>query len=370
MKKIILAALVSMPVVSWAQGGFTINGKVGPNSPSLVYLTWRGEGKNMLDSATVTNGTFQFKGSVAGPTESRIYFKPAAANVVPDLIGLYLENSTITVTSKDSLKNADIAGSTAHTEFKSYNKQFEAQDKVMNDLNNKFRSATAEQRADEAFVGDLKKQFAEAATAKEAAQNKFITDNPNSNFSLVALQDIAGSNMDIAVIEPIFLKLGEKVRTSAQGVQFAKLIEKERATSIGAVAPEFTQNDPNDKPVKLSDFKGKYVLLDFWASWCGPCRAENPNVVKAYNTYKDKNFTVLGVSLDNPGKKDAWLAAVEKDGLTWTQLSDLKGWENEVSQMYGVRGIPQNFLIDPKGVIVGKNLRGEALEKKLAELLN
>lgn len=132
---------------------------------------------------------------------------------------------------------------------------------------------------------------------------------------------------------------------------------------------DFSQNDVNNRPVKLSDFRGKYVLLDFWASWCGPCRQENPNVVKAYKTYKDKNFTVLGVSLDQPGKKQDWLQAIEKDGLTWTQLSDLQGWKNAASTLYGVRGIPANFLIDPQGKIVGKDLRGAALEKKLGELL-
>jgi len=138
---------------------------------------------------------------------------------------------------------------------------------------------------------------------------------------------------------------------------------------IGAVAPDFTQNDTEGNPVKLSSFRGKYVLVDFWASWCGPCRAENPNVVNAFNQYKDKGFTVLGVSLDDEKGKQKWLDAIKKDGLTWTHVSDLKYWNNEVSKAYGIRSIPQNVLLDPNGVIIGKNLRGKALLDKLAEIL-
>ena len=140
-----------------------------------------------------------------------------------------------------------------------------------------------------------------------------------------------------------------------------------KLTAVGEIAPDFTQNDPDGKPVKLSDFRGKYVLVDFWASWCGPCRAENPNVVAAFNKYKGKNFTILGVSLDR--ERDPWLKAITDDKLTWTHVSDIKYWDNEVAKMYGVRSIPANFLLDKTGKIVGRNLRGDALEAALAKLV-
>ena len=143
---------------------------------------------------------------------------------------------------------------------------------------------------------------------------------------------------------------------------------KIKAIALGAVAPEFAEADTSGKMINLSSFRGKYVLIDFWASWCGPCRQENPNVVKAFNRYKGQKFTIIGVSLDQPNGKTKWLAAIHKDGLNWAQVSDLKYWDSKVADQYAVRGIPQNFLLDPDGKIVAKNLRGDDLEEKLEEL--
>jgi peroxiredoxin len=150
----------------------------------------------------------------------------------------------------------------------------------------------------------------------------------------------------------------------------AKAIDGQSKVPLGSKAADITQNDPAGKPVSLASLHGKYVLVDFWASWCAPCRAENPNVVKLYKQYQDKGFTVFGVSLDAEASKAAWIKAIAIDGLAWTQVSDLKGWANAAAKTYDVKSIPQNFLIDPNGVIIAKNLRGEELAKKLASLFN
>ena len=161
--------------------------------------------------------------------------------------------------------------------------------------------------------------------------------------------------MDKSVLNTKYGKLGQEKLNQLRG------------SSIGYPATNFSQTDPNGKLISLSDFKGKYVLVDFWASWCGPCRGENPNVVKAYNKYKDKGFTVFGVSFDQ--NKEKWLQAVTADNLTWTHVSDLKGWGNEAGKIFGISSIPQNLLLDKEGKIVAKNLRGADLEAKLEELI-
>jgi len=137
----------------------------------------------------------------------------------------------------------------------------------------------------------------------------------------------------------------------------------------GQAAAEVALPSVKGDTIRLSSLKGKVVLLDFWASWCGPCRNENPNVLENFNKFKEKNFTILGVSLDKPGQKDKWLQAIKEDGLLWTQVSDLKWWENDAAKIYHIQGIPQNILVDPSGKIVGRNLRGPALEAKLCEVL-
>jgi len=146
-----------------------------------------------------------------------------------------------------------------------------------------------------------------------------------------------------------------------------KKAQEPKVGDIGSVITDFEQNDIDGKPVNIKSFRGKYVLIDFWASWCGPCRGENPNVVSAYKKYSNKNFTVLGVSLDK--SKEPWIQAINNDGLTWTHVSDLKGWTNAVAQKFGINSIPQNFLIDPNGVIIGKNLRGPDLDAKLESVI-
>ena len=234
-----------------------------------------------------------------------------------------------------------------------------------------YQQAPAAKKNDPNFQAAIEKRYSEGMDEIVKSMSNFISKQTNSYISLVVLNELSSiySGSDHSYLLNLYQKLTPALKSTDFGKHLGTRLNSVAKTAIGAVAPDFTQNDPKDKPIKLSDFRGKYVLIDFWASWCGPCRKENPFVVKAYSQFKNKNFEILGVSLDNPGAKTAWVNAIEKDNLTWPQVSDLKGFNNDVAALYGVESIPQNYLIDPKGVIIAKNLRGNDLIKKLSEIL-
>ncbi|MRG47195.1 redoxin domain-containing protein [Chitinophaga sp. SYP-B3965] len=370
----ILPGLLLLPALAGAQTNFTIKGKVGQlNEPVKAYLRYAVDGKQVTDSAVLAHGTFEFKGTVKEPMMAMVslYYGPDASRFVnsTERAKLYLENGTISIESADSIKNATVKGGIVNTENAELSAMMKPLEKRNADLMALWMSKSESERKDSVFYAGVMATNDAIMKDQKEILRKFITSKPKSVLGLEALKEYAGSFPDYQEVQPLFKSLAADVQKSEQGVKYADRLEKVKAVAIGAVAPDFTQNDPEGKPVSLASFRGKYVLIDFWASWCGPCRAENPAVVKAYNEYKDRNFTILGVSLDQEGAHAKWVEAIKADNLTWTQVSDLAFWKNAVAQQYAVNSIPQNFLLDPNGKIIAKNLRGKTLEAKLAEVI-
>lgn len=194
---------------------------------------------------------------------------------------------------------------------------------------------------------------------------KFIDKQPASLAALVAAEQM-DPNKDFEHMDKALSGIKDLIPNSEYYKSFNSKLEQFRKLAVGAVAPELAFNSPDGELLKLSDYRGKYVLIDFWASWCKPCRAENPNVVKVYDQYKSKGFEIVGVSLDQ--RKDAWVKAIGADNITWPQMSDLGGWQSMPAKIYNIQSIPATYLLDPDGVIVAKNLRGNSLENKLSEI--
>ncbi|TWV95143.1 TlpA disulfide reductase family protein [Chitinophaga pinensis] len=380
MKKtfLLFAALIPMLAKSQSKNTFTITGKIGNlNAPARVYLDWtdvlNGSG-GKEDSADVVNGTFKFTGEMNGIATCRMALAhngdgKMKAVYTGDVIYFNFGTENFTITSKDSLANAVFKGSKVHDQEDAYNKKIGGQIMaITKNANYDFNAGTPEQRADSNFLKEIDMRFRKRVSDRNAAQLQYAKDNPNSVFGLIALSEYMNMSKNMEVVTPVYNGLSAKLRTSKKGQELDKRIKAVKLTTPGAEAPDFTMKDINGKPVSLKDLRGKTVLLEFWASWCSPCRAENPNLREQYKMYKDKGFEILGVSLDSDKKK--WEEAIAKDGIPWIHVSDLKGWGNEVGILYGVTGVPAGFLISPEGKIIGNDLRGESLNKKLAELLN
>ncbi len=323
--------------------GYSINGSVeGYPDNTVVDLL---NGNNRLPEATtkLINGKFSFIGKVVAPDFKLITFDKSQAYIL-----LFLDNSKIDISvKKDELNKAIVTGSKSHDDFIVYSK----------------------------IIAPFEPMFQQGANIDENAAKQciyqlinFIENNTSSFISPLAIYRINQLNSDGDMMEELYSKLSKEVKSSPIGSYIGQQINDTKKDPLGKVVPDFEQTDVNGNMVNIKSFRGKYVLIDFWASWCGPCRGENPNVVNAYNKFKDKGFTVLGVSLDR--SKEPWLEAIKHDGLTWTNVSDLNFWSNAVAKQFGIQSIPQNFLVDPSGVVIGKNLRGPALEAKLESIFN
>ncbi|WP_320017845.1 TlpA disulfide reductase family protein [Labilibaculum manganireducens] len=363
MKKIFIAiAAIGLFLGSCtSKDQYKLTGKVEGMTEGKVYLSKLQDNKlEKTDSTEMTATGFSFEGTVASPD---LYYLELEGQ--RGAIQLFLENTAITVDANvENLREAKVTGSLNQdvlTNFGALQKGFQEKQQA---LYSEYQKAA--EAKNQVAMDSIEAEFNKSEADKFTASKEFLKLNGNTAAAAFVAYRIA-SPLEVAEMEEVYAVLGENALKSSYAGLLKDKIEVLKKVSVGQPAPDFTLNTTEGKPLSLSSFKGKVVVIDFWASWCGPCRGENPNVVKMYTELHPKGVEILGVSLDD--KKEKWLKAIEDDGLVWNHVSDLKGWESSAAKLYGISGIPATVIVDQNGVIVAKNLRGEELKAAIEKLV-
>jgi peroxiredoxin len=361
-KSIYILAIMLLLISCSSEPHYVIKGKIAGTDGNTFYLQKRESGRMVnIDSAVAVKGSFKMKNSVKFPEMVILVAKDIGMRTT-----FYLENSKISITGiLDSLFNATITGSKTHDEYVSFIESNKPLSEKFTNIYNQYQIAN--QNGDTDRMAELEKEAEVIQEERIALQRNFIRDNPASYVSPSLLQGLS-YDMEAGEIESYINAMDTSVAKIPLVQELKNRVNVLKTVAIGEKAPDFTMNDVNGNPVTLySNIGPKLLLIDFWAAWCGPCRQENPNLVKVYREFNKRGFDVFGVSLDS--SKDDWIKAIADDKLTWTHVSDLQYWSNAAAKIYAVNSIPANFLLDENGIIIARNVRGEDLYNKVNEVL-
>lgn len=365
MKSYLAITLSSLMLISCTTDRFQINGFIDGAEKTTVYLQEVVNNSLVtIDSTSLREGKFRFRGRVKTPD---LYGIKVGSN--EDLILLFLENSTISITGNyDRLSESKVEGSSNHDLIVAFNHKFEEKNQKIQDITFRYQSAAMNGILTPSLEEDLISEYNAANEEILSFIKGFVKENNKSVVAAFITMRHLVPVISVEALDSIVSTFPESIHTSTYVTQAKEMLEVEKRNAIGQPYTDFTLPDTNGKPITLSNLVGsKYLLVDFWAAWCGPCRNKNPQLVELYSQYKEKGLEIIGVSLDN--SRDAWINAITQDGLTWLQVSDLRGWESDVARLYGIRSIPANVLLDSNGIIVAKNLRDSQFQEKFSELM-
>lgn len=344
------------------KNNFTINVEiVGIEDATPIYLKLVKDGKlEPMDTASIMASKVSFYGQLVEP--EMMYLQIGDTR---KMINLFGENGSISVkVHVDSLDKAEVNGSETHDDLMAFKKHLEPIEEKSNQLNEDYRVASA--NSDTEKMNELRETYEGLRKEQITMIKKFIINNNESFIAPFLIKGYLYYDMEYLELDSLLSELSPDIHSSKDYITLSERVATLKSVSIGMPAVDFALNDTTGNPISISSFQGKILLIDFWASWCRPCRIENPNVVKLYNDYKDKGFEIIGVSFDESRSK--WIDAIHQDQLTWPHVSDLKGWSSVAGKLYAVNSIPATVLLDREGNIVAKNLRGDALRKKLEEI--
>lgn len=370
MMRRIFYLLITLVLVSCAKesDGIALNGEARgfPDGTQLMIYEVANNQTKVLDTFQVANG--QFKGSLPKVEQAELRLMKVANKNVN--IIFFVENEPLSAhVYSDSIASSYVTGGKENELYRQYNQEMSGINEEKARIGQQFKQAQLEQ--DGIMVTELRNQSTMLSQKEQQYKSDFIKDNPNSLFSLMLVTELFGKEeLSAQQVNDYIAGLSPKMADNKAVADLKRTMAAKKKASVGGVAPDFAAPDPNGEMLALSDAMGKYTIIDFWASWCRPCRMENPNVVRVYNKYHDKGLNIISVSLDKTGQKARWIKAIEDDQMDWYHVSNLKFWQDPIAKQYNVRSIPATFLLDEEGRIIDKNLRGRALENRIAQLLD